>query len=55
MVPSNYASFFDAASQAAGALIGLLFVVIALRPEAIVGLALTPHREGLPGAASQVS
>jgi hypothetical protein len=30
MVPSSYSSFSDAASQAAGALIGLLFVVIAL-------------------------
>jgi len=37
MVPSSYASFFDAASQAAGALIGLLFVVIALKPGKIVG------------------
>jgi hypothetical protein len=37
VVPSNYASFFDAASQAAGALIGLLFVVIALKPGKIVG------------------
>jgi hypothetical protein len=37
VVPSSYASFFDAASQAAGALIGLLFVVIALRPGEIVG------------------
>ena len=37
MVPSSYASFFDAASQAAGALIGLLFVVIALEPGKIVG------------------
>jgi hypothetical protein len=37
MVPSTYASFFDAASQAAGALIGLLFVVIALKPGKIVG------------------
>jgi hypothetical protein len=37
VVPSSYASFFDASSQAAGALIGLLFVVIALRPGEIVG------------------
>ena len=37
MVPSDYSSFFDAASQAAGALIGLLFVVIALKPGKIVG------------------
>jgi hypothetical protein len=37
MVPSNYTSFFAASAQAAGALIGLLFVVIALRPKRIVG------------------
>jgi hypothetical protein len=37
VVPSDYSSFFDAASQAAGALIGLLFVVIALNPGKIVG------------------
>jgi hypothetical protein len=37
VVPSDYAGFFDAASQAAGALIGLLFVVIALKPGKIVG------------------
>lgn len=41
VVPNNYASFFDAASQGAGALIGLLFVVIALRPGEIVG----PHAD----------
>ena len=41
MVPSDYSSFFDAASQAAGALIGLLFVVIALKPGKILG----PHAE----------
>jgi hypothetical protein len=37
VVPSNYAGFFQAASQAAGALIGLLFVVVALKPGQIVG------------------
>jgi len=37
MVPITYAGFFDAASQAAGALIGLLFVVIALKPGRILG------------------
>jgi hypothetical protein len=41
VVPSDYSSFFDAASQAAGALIGLLFVVIALKPGKIMG----PHAE----------
>ena len=37
MVPNDYSDFFDAASQAAGALIGLLFVVIALKPGKIMG------------------
>ena len=37
MVPNNYASFFQTASQAAGALVGLLFVVVALSPGQIVG------------------
>ena len=37
MVPSSYLGYFQAASQAAGALIGLLFVVVALRPGLIVG------------------
>jgi hypothetical protein len=41
VVPSDYSGFFDAASQAAGALIGLLFVVIALKPGKILG----PHAE----------
>jgi hypothetical protein len=47
MVPSNYASVFEAASQAAGALIGLLFVVIALRPERILGPRADPASRGL--------
>ncbi|MGD0068635.1 MAG: hypothetical protein ABSB76_35045 [Streptosporangiaceae bacterium] len=37
MIPSSYAGYFQAASQAAGALIGLLFVVIALKPGRIIG------------------
>jgi hypothetical protein len=37
VVPNDYSDFFDAASQAAGALIGLLFVVIALKPGKIMG------------------
>jgi hypothetical protein len=37
VVPDSYAEFFDASSAAAGALIGLLFVVIALKPGQIVG------------------
>lgn len=37
MIPSNYVGYFQTASQAAGALIGLLFVVIALKPGKVVG------------------
>jgi hypothetical protein len=50
MVPSNYANFFDAASQAAGALIGLLFVVIALKPGKIVGDRADPPSRSLAGS-----
>jgi hypothetical protein len=52
MVPSNYASFFDAASQAGGALIGLLFVVIALKPGKIVGDRAEPTSRSLAGSSS---
>ena len=37
MVPDNLTGYFAAASAAAGALIGLLFVAISLRPELIFG------------------
>jgi hypothetical protein len=37
LIPSNYVGYFQTASQAAGALIGLLFVVIALKPGKVVG------------------
>ena len=47
MVPSDYSNFFGAASQAAGALIGLLFVVIALKPGKIMGLHAEPAARGL--------
>ena len=47
MVPSDYSNFFDAASQAAGALIGLLFVVIALKPGKIMGPHAEPSARGL--------
>jgi hypothetical protein len=47
VVPSDYSSFFDAASQAAGALIGLLFVVIALKPGKILGPDAEPTSRGL--------
>lgn len=47
MVPSGFGGFFEAASQAAGALIGLLFVVIALKPGRIVGPRANPASRGL--------
>jgi hypothetical protein len=37
VVPNNYLGFFQTASQASGALIGLLFVVVSLRPVQILG------------------
>jgi hypothetical protein len=37
MVPSSYVSYFSAATTAAGTLIGLLFVAVALRPETVFG------------------
>jgi hypothetical protein len=37
VVPSDYTGYFTAAAAAAGVLIGLLFVAIALRPETVFG------------------
>ena len=47
MIPSNYLGYFQAASQAAAALLGLLFVVIVLRPGRIVGAHANPAAKGL--------
>ena len=47
MIPSNYVGYFQAASQAAAALLGLLFVVIALRPGRIVGVRADSVARGL--------
>ena len=47
MIPSSYVGFFQTASQAAGALIGLLFVVVVLRPGRIVGAHADPVARGL--------
>jgi hypothetical protein len=37
VVPDSFDAYFTAAASAAGALIGLLFVAISLRPEAVLG------------------
>ena len=50
MVPSNYTSFFATTSEAAAALIGLLFVVIALKPGKIVGPRADPVSRRLAGS-----
>jgi hypothetical protein len=43
VVPEGFTDYFAAASAAAGTLIGLLFVVVSLRPEAVLGGAAAPH------------
>ena len=47
VIPSTYLGYFQAASQAAAALLGLLFVVIVLRPGRIVGAHANPVAKGL--------
>jgi hypothetical protein len=47
VIPSMYLGYFQAASQAAAALLGLLFVVIVLRPGRIVGAHANPVAKGL--------
>jgi hypothetical protein len=37
VVPDNFDGYFTAAASAAGALIGLLFVAISMRPDAVLG------------------
>jgi hypothetical protein len=47
VIPTSYLGYFQAASQAGAALLGLLFVVIALRPGRIVGAHANPIAKGL--------
>jgi hypothetical protein len=42
LIPSQYVGFFQTGSQAAGALIGLLIVVVALKPAQIIGTRADP-------------
>ena len=37
MVPDNFIGYFTGAATAAGALVGLLFIAVSLRPEAVMG------------------
>jgi hypothetical protein len=51
MVPSVYTGYFSAASAAAGALIGLLFVAVSLNPESIFGENGTAQGRSMAGGA----
>ena len=51
MVPADFTGYFAAAAAAAGVLIGLLFVAIALRPETIFGTGATGNGRALAGSA----
>lgn len=51
MVPSNLTDYFAASSAVAGTLIGLLFVAITLRYEAILGKAAEVHNRAVAAAA----
>jgi hypothetical protein len=51
MVPGSYASYFVASASASAALIGLLFVAVAVAPERIVGRTATAERRARAGSA----
>lgn len=50
MVPHQFFTFFEAASAAAGALVGLLFVAISLRTDSILGEEATPAGRAMAGS-----
>jgi hypothetical protein len=47
VVPDSFDGYFTAAASAAGALIGLLFVAISMRPEAVLGANPSSHARAL--------
>lgn len=51
MVPSDFSNFFLASTGAGGALVGLLFVAIAVAPERIFGHNALPERQVIAAAA----
>jgi len=51
VVPGGFTGYFAASSAAAGTLIGLLFVAVSLRPEAILGSTAAPHVRAVAASA----
>jgi hypothetical protein len=51
VVPDSFTGYFTGAATAAGALIGLLFVVASLRPEAVMGRGASPKAQAVAGSA----
>jgi hypothetical protein len=47
VVPDSFDGYFTAAASAAGALIGLLFVAISMRPDAVLGANPSSHARAL--------
>lgn len=51
MVPDDFTGYFGAAATAAGALIGLLFVAVSLRPESVFGKQAVATARAISGSA----
>lgn len=51
MVPAGFTPYFTAIATGAGALIGLLFVAVSLRPETVFGVGATPQGRANAGSA----
>jgi hypothetical protein len=56
VVPDSFTGYFAGAATAAGALIGLLFVAVSLRPEAVLGAGASAKAQAVasPGRQSLV-
>ena len=51
MVPDSFIGYFTGAATAAAALIGLLFVAVSLRPEAVIGKGASAKAQAVAGSA----
>jgi hypothetical protein len=51
VVPDSFTGYFAGAATAAGALIGLLFVAVSLRPEAVLGAGASAKAQAVAGSA----